>query len=176
MASSYLRMSARATPRASGADDLDLVHRNAAGDLGAILGKRHRQDAADRISVNCAVAVQPLGPELHLPQAFDRRGEPGEAVCGVLGVVHAARFLDLEAHAGLGAGQNLVGRGHGFLAALDQAARSGGQKIVLVLQLGDGHARWSPAGVSQGWGQTSHTASGVRPLTRAPSFARETSV
>ena len=72
-----------------GADDFDLAHRNAAGDLGAVFGERGDEEQLLELA-EAAFARHAARPAVHLAQALDGGREPGEAVRRVLGVVDAA--------------------------------------------------------------------------------------
>ena len=61
------------------ADDLQLIHRDSADDACQIFGKGELEDEALGLAEGIG-AVQALAPALHLAQALDIGGEPGEAM------------------------------------------------------------------------------------------------
>ena len=107
-----------------GTHELELAHGDAAGDLRQVFGEGGGEDQLLELA-EAAFAGKPRAPHVHLAQALDGGGEPGEAVGLMLGVVDAARLGDLGADAGLRRLQNLVGRGDGAFGALQQRFRAG---------------------------------------------------
>ena len=69
--------------------------------LRQVLGESGREDQLLELA-EAAFAVEARAPHVHLAQALDGGGEPGEAVRGMLGIVDAAGLGDLGAHPGLG--------------------------------------------------------------------------
>ena len=101
---------------------------------------------------------------MHLAKTLDGRCEPREAVRRVLGIVDAARFLDLDADARLRRLQHLVGGSDSLLAPFDQTGGSRCQNAGPGLEARNGHSRLPlseavspvcPAGPADGrvWGR-----------------------
>ena len=76
-----------------GANDLDLAHRNAAGDLSRVFGECRDQQQLLEFA-EPALAVEAARPFVHLAQTLDGRREPGEPVGRMLSIVDTARFLN----------------------------------------------------------------------------------
>ncbi len=114
-------------------------HGNAARDLRQVLGEGGSQDQLLDLA-EPRLALEARRPDVHLAEALDRGREPGEAVGRVLGVVDAARFLDLSADAGIGGGEHAFGDGHSGSALLEEAIRVRGRNTALGLHLSNRHS------------------------------------
>jgi len=101
------------------ADQFDLAHRHAAGQLIEIFAEGRPQHQLFELAQGAAF-LQPLGPAQTLGQPFDRGGVPGQAVRGQL--------LGLEP-VGLDLG------GHRDFRLVEQGA-GGGQRLLAVRQQG----------------------------------------
>ena len=105
-------------------DQLELAHRDAAGDLRQVLGEGGGEDQLLELAES-ALGAEPSSPDVHLPQALDGGRQPREAVRLMLGIVDAPGCGDLGAYPGLGRLQDFVGGGDRALGTLQQRLRAG---------------------------------------------------
>ncbi len=73
------------------ADDFELAHRNAAGDLRQVLAECGGEQQLLELA-EAALAFERRAPAVHLPQRLDRRRQPREAVGRVLRGIDAAHL------------------------------------------------------------------------------------
>ncbi len=112
-----------------GAHDLVLAHRDAADQLGQILGESGLQDQLLDLA-ELLLHSERTCPMRQLAQAFDVGREPGQPVRGtLLGIDQFAGDLsitrDLGRHARLGRGEKAFGAADGFIAGIQEFGRAG---------------------------------------------------
>ena len=91
----------------TGAHDLALAHRNAAGDLRKIFRERDLENQRLDLAQLSGV-FEPPRPAEHLAQGLDIGRDPGKAVRLVLRVIDATRFGDAHAHGFRQSGKQLL--------------------------------------------------------------------
>jgi hypothetical protein len=77
---------------------------------------------------------------VHLAEAFDSGGKPRQPMRGMLRIIDATSFLNLDADACLCGLQDAIGAGNGLPAALNEFLGACGQYGGSGLQGRDGHA------------------------------------
>ena len=86
-----------------------------------------------------ALRAHALRPVVHLAQALHARRQPCKTMGAMLRLIDAARFLDLDAHAGLGCEQDLVSARNRLAAPFDKARRPRRKDRRTCFELCDGH-------------------------------------
>ena len=100
----------------SEASRLALAHRNAAGDLGRILGHAKREQALLQLA-EAPGLPQPAPPPTKLAHRLHIGREPGKSVRGMLRAVETSRFGHLVPHGRLGRLQHALGCRYGVVSS-----------------------------------------------------------